>query len=265
VNPEQLKALLDGVRDGDISPEDALTQLKRLDVDDLGFARIDNHRAVRTGFPEVIYCAGKQADQVATIARRMMGHGAPVLGTRCDPAIWSAVEAVIPDARYHAMARAFVIPPDPETQERMAEQAARRGQIVVATGGTSDMPVAEEAALTAEVMGNRVLRLYDVGVAGLHRLLRHTAALQEASVVIVVAGMEGALASVVAGLVSAPLVAVPTSIGYGANFGGLAALLSMLNACAPGVAVVNIDNGFGAGYMAAKINRVGEQDAGRRQ
>jgi pyridinium-3,5-biscarboxylic acid mononucleotide synthase len=260
VNPEQLRALLAQVAAGDLAPETALQQIRSLPYEDLGFARIDNHRAVRTGLPEVILCSGKTPDQVVQIAEHMVGRGVPVLGTRCAPDTWAAVEAAVPGARYHALPRLFVVPPDAETQERTAALAARRGVIAVCSGGTSDMPVAEEAALTAEIMGNRVLRLYDVGVAGIHRLLSHTAELQHASVVIVVAGMEGALASVTTGLVGAPVIAVPTSIGYGANFGGLAALLTMLNSCAPGSAVVNIDNGFGAGYMAARINRVGEDD-----
>jgi len=259
VSPEQLRALLAGVQSGDVSPERAFEQIKTLPYDDLGFARIDHHRTLRTGFPEVIYCAGKQPAQVATIVQHMLGQGVPVLGTRCETATWAAVHDLVPDAQYHAIARLFIVPPDAATQEHMAAQATQRGRIAVLSGGTSDMPVAEEAALTAEVMGNRVVRLYDVGVAGLHRLLAQVAELQQASVVIVVAGMEGALASVTAGLIPAPLIAVPTSVGYGAHFGGLAALLAMLNSCAPGVSVVNIDNGFGAGYMAAKINRVGER------
>lgn len=260
MSPEQLRTLLEGFQSGDISLEATLQRLTNLPYDDLGFARIDNHRALRTGFPEVIFCQGKRPEQVAIIAAHMMGQGVPVLGTRCSAEVWEAVTAAIPEAQYHEVARLFVVHPDPTTQARIAARAAKRGLIAVLTGGTSDLPVAEEAALTAEVMGNRVQRIYDVGVAGLHRLLSQTAALQEASVVIVAAGMEGALASVTAGLVHAPLVAVPTSIGYGASFGGLAALLAMLNSCAPGVAVVNIDNGFGAGFLAAKINRVGEHE-----
>jgi len=258
MSPEQLRELLARFGRGDLSLEETVERLKTLPYDDLGFARIDNHRSLRTGFPEVIFCQGKRPEQVVAIARRMEGQGVPVLGTRCAPETWAAVEAAIPAAQYYEIARLFVVPPDPASQARLEAQAARRGQIAVLTGGTSDMPVAEEAALTAEIMGNRVLRLYDVGVAGLHRLLSHTAEIQAASVVIAVAGMEGALASVTAGLVGAPLIAVPTSVGYGAHFQGLAPLLSMLNSCAPGVAVVNIDNGFGAGYLAAKINRVGE-------
>jgi NCAIR mutase (PurE)-related protein len=251
MSPEQLRTLLTGVQTGDTSVEDALEHLKRLPYDDLGFAKIDHHRALRTGAPEVIYCAGKTPEQVVMLAERMRGHGVPVLGTRVTPEQRDAVLAALPEATWHATARAFHLPAIPAPPP-----PAVRGTVAVCTGGTSDAPVAEEAALTAELLGSPVLRLFDVGVAGLHRLLAQVPELQAASVVVVVAGMEGALASVVSGLVSAPVIAVPTSVGYGAAFGGLAALLSMLNACAPGVAVVNIDNGFGAGYMAGMINRM---------
>jgi NCAIR mutase (PurE)-related protein len=251
MSPEQLRTLLTGVQAGDTSVEEALEQLKRLPYDDLGFAKIDHHRALRTGAPEVIYCAGKTPEQVVLLAQRMRGHGVPVLGTRVTPEQRDAVLAALPDATWHATARAFHLPATP-----IPPPPAVRGTVVICTGGTSDAPVAEEAALTAELLGSPVLRLFDVGVAGLHRLLAQVPELQAASVVVVVAGMEGALASVVSGLVTAPVIAVPTSVGYGAAFGGLAALLSMLNACAPGVAVVNIDNGFGAGYMAGMINRM---------
>lgn len=251
MSPEQLRALLAGVQSGDIGVDAALEQLKRLPYDDLGFAKIDHHRPLRTGAPEVIYCAGKTARQVALLAERMMGHGVPVLGTRTSPEQWAAVQAAIPQAQWHETARAFVIPPDPAPPPPRV-----RGTVVVCTGGTSDLPVAEEAALTAEVLGSPVERLFDVGVAGLHRLLAQLPTLQAASVIVVVAGMEGALGSVVTGLVSAPVIGVPTSVGYGAAFEGLAPLLSMLNACAPGMAVVNIDNGFGAGYLAGMINRM---------
>ena len=251
MSPEQLRALLVGVQSGEIALDEALEQLKRLPYDDLGFAKIDSHRPLRTGAPEVIYCAGKTEHQVALLAERMMGHGMPVLGTRASPAQWAAVHAAIPQAQWYETARAFVIAADPAPLPPPV-----RGTVVVCTGGTSDLPVAEEAALTAEVLGSPVERLFDVGVAGLHRLLAQMPALQSASVIIVVAGMEGALGSVVTGLVSAPVIGVPTSVGYGAAFGGLAPLLSMLNACAPGMAVVNIDNGFGAGYLAGMINRL---------
>src|SRR4051794_28432204 len=251
MSPEQLRTLLQGVQAGEVTIDAALTELKRLPFDDLGFAKIDHHRPLRTGAPEVIYCAGKTAEQVALVAQRMAGHGVPVLGTRASAEQRDAVLAVLPAAEWHATARAFVLYPDPGPAPPPV-----RGTVAICTGGTSDMPVAEEAALTAAVLGSPVERLYDVGVAGLHRLLAQMPALQAASVVIVVAGMEGALGSVVAGLVSAPVIAVPTSVGYGAAFQGLAALLSMLNACAPGVAVVNIDNGFGAGYLAGMINRL---------
>jgi NCAIR mutase (PurE)-related protein len=251
MSPEQLRTLLADVRTGDVSIDAALDQLKRLPYDDLGFAKIDHHRALRTGAPEVIYCAGKTPEQVVTLAQRMQGHGVPVLGTRATPEQRDAVLAALPAATWHATARAFHLPADPAPPP-----PAVRGTVAVCTGGTSDLPVAEEAALTAELLGSPVLRLYDVGVAGLHRLLAQVPELQAASVVVVIAGMEGALASVVSGLVAAPVIAVPTSVGYGAAFGGLAALLSMLNACAPGVAVVNIDNGFGAGYLAGMINKM---------
>ncbi len=251
MSPEQLRALLQGVQAGDTSIDEALEHLKRLPYDDLGFAKIDHHRSLRTGAPEVIYCAGKTPEQVVILAQRMLGHGVPVLGTRASLEQRDAVLAALPQATWHAAARAFHLPADPAPPP-----PAVHGTVVVCPGGTTDLPVAEEAALTAELLGSPVLRLFDVGVAGLHRLLAQVPALQAASVVIAVAGMEGALASVVSGLVSAPVIAVPTSVGYGAAFGGLAALLSMLNACAPGVAVVNIDNGFGAGYLAGMINKM---------
>lgn len=258
MNADQLRALLDEVRAGTIDTAGAFAQLQALPDSDLGFARLDGSRALRTGLPEAIYCTGKTPAQVAAIAARMQGQGDPVIGTRCDAPAWAAVQAAVPAAVYHAGARLFIIPPDPASQAALDAAAARRGPIAILTGGTSDLPVAEEAALTAEAIGNRVLRIYDVGVAGLHRLLARLPDVAQAGVVIAVAGMEGALPSVLAGLIRAPLIAVPTSIGYGANFGGLAALLAMLNGCAPGVAVVNIDNGFGAAYLAAKINRLGE-------
>ena len=259
MNPDQLRALLDGVRAGTVDPAAAVAQIGALPDDNMGFARLDSSRALRTGLPEAIYCAGKTPAQVAAIAVRMQGQAYPIIGTRCDAAAWAAVQAAVPEAIYHPPARLFIIPPDPAAQAALTAAAARRGPIAVLTGGTSDLPVAEEAALTAEATGNRVIRIYDVGVAGLHRLLARLPDVAQASVVIAVAGMEGALPSVLAGLIHAPLIAVPTSVGYGANFGGLTALLAMLNGCAPGVAVVNIDNGFGAAYLAAKINRVGEK------
>ena len=242
-----VRALLEAVAAGEVAPAAAALRLKRFDVEDLGFARLDHHRALRKGFPEVIYGPGKTPEQVATIAERIAAAGQTVLATKCDPAQFGAVAARLPDAVHHQVARCVVVArdrPPPAT-----------GLIVVATGGTSDIPVAEEAALTAELTGSRVERLWDVGVAGIHRLLAHHARLLEASVVVVVAGMEGALPSVIGGLVECPVIAVPTSVGYGAAFGGVAPLLGMLNSCAPGLAVVNIDNGFGAGYLAGMINR----------
>ena len=216
----------------------------------MGFAKIDYHRELRQGFPEVIYCAGKTTEQVITIfqylAQKCEGN---LLATRADRDVYEAIAAKFPEVQYHDIARLIVL--------RRGKQDFR-GHILVISAGTSDLPVAEEAALTAEVMGNRVERLYDTGVAGIHRLLDRMDKLQSARVLIVVAGMEGALASVVGGLVDKPVIAVPTSVGYGASFGGVSALLSMLNSCASGVGVVNIDNGFGAGYLASSINRLGE-------
>jgi NCAIR mutase (PurE)-related protein len=243
-----LASLLQSVASGALAPDEAARRLKRLDVEDLGFARIDHHRALRRGFPEVIYGSGKTPQQVALIAERMAAGGQTVLATRCDAAAFDAVKERVPDAVYHEVPRCIVA--------LRARPPRATGTVVVATGGTTDIPVAEEAALTAELSGSRVDRLWDVGVAGIHRLLANRDRLTEASVLVVAAGMEGALPSVVGGLVSRPVIAVPTSVGYGAAFGGIAALLGMLNACAPGVLVVNIDNGFGAGYAAGIINRM---------
>lgn len=253
MNAEQLRALLQEVRRGKLSVEEALERLRTLPYEDLGFARIDHHRALRKGFPEAIFCQGKTTEQIVDIVRGMLPRQATILATRASEEVFQAICAVTEETVYHPLARLVVIGGEP--------QAAGRGMILVISGGTADLPVAEEAAVTAEVMGNRVERLYDVGVAGLHRLLDKTPSLFAASVIIVVAGMEGALASVVGGLVACPIIAVPTSVGYGASFQGLAALLGMLNSCAPGVAVVNIDNGFGAGYLASVINHMGEVTA----
>jgi NCAIR mutase (PurE)-related protein len=227
-------------------PRIEASQVGLLPYEDLGFATLDHHRTFRKGFPEVIYCAGKSASQVAAIAERLARRGPRLLGTRATPEQYAAARRRVRGLRYDATARVLYL-------ER-ARKPRLPGVIVVAAG-TSDLCVAEEAAFTLQVMGHAPDRLYDVGVAGLHRLMRHAARLQSANVVIAVAGMEGALPSVIGGLVSAPVVAVPTSVGYGANFGGLAALLAMLNSCAPGLAVVNVDNGFGAGYLAGVINR----------
>ena len=242
-----LKQLLDSVKSGELQTEEAMKQLKRLPYEDLGYVKIDHHRKLRTGKGEVIYCAGKTPEQSTGIFEKLLEYNSKALGTRADEKTYEAVLARIPDARYHERARIITV-------DRSGEQPLT-GKIVVATGGTSDMPVAEEAAVTAEFYGNNVVRLYDVGVAGIHRLLMNTDKLEDASVIVAVAGMEGALASVVAGLADCPVIAVPTSVGYGANFGGLSALLTMLNSCASGISVVNIDNGFGAGFLASMINK----------
>jgi len=244
-----VKALLQGVQDGTVTVDDALLQLKQQPFEDLGYAKVDLHRKVRQGANEVIYGSGKTPEQIIGILEKMAQNGQKnVLITRLDRDKADIINQKVP-LTYYENAQIAVA----------GEMAAPGGigTIVVATGGTSDIPVAEEAALTAEFLGNTVVRLYDVGVAGLHRLLNHSEQLMQASVVIAIAGMEGALASVVGGLVDCPVIAVPTSVGYGAAFGGLAALLSMLNSCASGVSVVNIDNGFGAGYLASMINHTG--------
>jgi NCAIR mutase (PurE)-related protein len=236
------------VRDGTLSPDEALGALRTLPFENLGFARADHHRELRVGFPEVVLGLGKSPDQVSAIGARIAAHSGRLLVTRATPEQYSALSCAVPDAVYHEAARAITV-------ERTTVE--RRPGIAVVCAGTADLPVAEEAALTATMMGNDVERLNDVGVAGLHRLLADLDTLQRARVTVVVAGMEGALPSVVGGLVGCPVIAVPTSVGYGASLGGLAALLGMLNSCAAGVTVVNIDNGFGAGYAAALINRAG--------
>ena len=244
----ELKDILNKVSRGEMSAEDALVKIKRAPFEDLGFAKIDHHRAVRQGAAEVIYGAGKTAEQIEKIASAMLRNGQKtVIITRVDKDKADELKDRLP-LIYFAEARIAVAGemPVPQTESR----------IVVATGGTSDIPVAEEAAVTAEAMGNRVIRLYDVGVAGLHRLLAHSEDIMSARAIVAVAGMEGALASVIGGLADCPVIAVPTSVGYGASFGGISALLSMLNSCASGVSVVNIDNGFGAGYLASMINKI---------
>ena len=246
-NRHDILQLLRQVAEGAVPPEEALSQLKRQPFEDLGYAKVDLHRGVRQGAAEVIYGAGKTPEQIAGIAAAMGERGCRnILITRIGPEAAEAVSKTVP-LDYRPIPRLAVAFPG----ERRA-----LGRIVVATGGTSDMPVAEEAALTAEVLGNRVTRLYDVGVAGLHRLLANLDPLMDARCVVAVAGMEGALASVIGGLVDCPVIAVPTSVGYGASFGGLSALLAMLNSCASGCSVVNIDNGFGAGYLASMINQM---------
>ena len=246
-NKHDILQLLRSVAEGATAPENALLKLKEAPFEDLGYAKVDFHRSVRQGAAEVIYGAGKTTEQIAGIARTMGERGCRnILVTRIGPEVAEAVAQSVP-LEYHASARLGLAFPG---------EQKRRGNIVVATGGTSDIPVAEEAALTAEAMGNHVTRLYDVGVAGLHRLLSNLDTLMAARCVVTVAGMEGALASVVGGLVDGPVIAVPTSVGYGASFGGFSALLSMLNSCASGCSVVNIDNGFGAGYLASRINQM---------
>ena len=247
---KQLQDLLEQVAAGTVDPTSAkerlLGELRAQPYEDLGFARVDHHRSVRQGFPEVILGLGKTPAQIAAIAAEIVARGSTLLVTRASEAAYEAVRAKVPNATFHADARLITL--------RQQDVTPGHGTIIVAAAGTSDLPVAEEAARTAELMGNEVTRLYDVGVAGLHRLLGERERLAAARVIIVVAGMEGALPSVIAGLVSAPVIAVPTSIGYGASFGGIAALLGMLNSCASGVSVVNIDNGFGAASIASLIN-----------
>jgi NCAIR mutase (PurE)-related protein len=243
-----IKLLLEGVQNGTVSVDDALLKLKMSPYEDLGYAKVDLHRAVRQGYPEVIYGAGKTPEQIIGIAQAMIAKGQKhILITRISQEKADLLSG-IPEFKYFPEGRAGIIGGIPA--------ADGIGRIVVATGGTSDVPVAEEAALTAECFGNEVVRLYDVGVAGLHRLLSHMDEIMSARCIVAVAGMEGALPSVIGGLADCPVIAVPTSVGYGASLGGVAALLSMLNSCASGVAVVNIDNGFGAGYMASMINHL---------
>lgn len=242
--------LLNEVKNGDLSPDNALLRLKLSPFEDIDYAKIDHHREIRQGVPEVIFGQGKTPEQIAGIVRTMEKRGSNILITRMDKEAADFLEKQTA-LEYHPLPRVGIV--------RHQEVVPVGGKIVVVTGGTSDMAVAEETVLTAELLGNEVIRLYDVGVAGLHRLLANLEIIMQATVVIAVAGMEGALASVVGGLVDCPVIAVPTSIGYGANFGGLSALLSMLNSCASGVSVVNIDNGFGAGYQASMINHIGRR------
>ena len=244
-----LRGMLERVRDGLVPVDNAVAEIKKLPYKDMGFAKIDHHRELRTGYPEVVFCQGKTPEQVRLIVAELMTEGANILATRARREMYDEVLKVAPSAEYNEAARTIVI-------KRKNETPACDKIICVVSAGTSDMPVAEEARITAETLGNRVETLYDVGVAGIHRLLSNTDALARANVIIVAAGMEGALASVVGGLVDKPVIAVPTSVGYGASFGGLSALLTMLNSCASGVGVVNIDNGFGAGYLASLINRL---------
>ena len=243
-----IRRLFEDVKNGEVSTEDAIEQLRSFSFETIGnFARLDNQRALRRGFPEVIFAQGKTPDQVEMIFKKLMERNERVLATRVSAEMYAQIGPNLPEANYHPLPRVLL-------HDRSNE--IKTSGVLVATGGTADIPIAEEAALTAEIMGNHVERIYDVGVAGIHRLLSQNDKLQEANVIVAVAGMEGALASVVTGLVAVPVISVPTSVGYGASFNGLAALLTMLNSCANGMAVVNIDNGFGAGYMAAMINRM---------
>lgn len=243
-----IKKVLQEVRDGKVDVDTALEELRELPFEDLGFAKVDHHRNLRNGYPEVIYSQGKTLEQVTHIVETMLKKNNNIMATRASREVYEAIAAITPDAEYHELARIVVV--------RRRELPVTEKIIAVVAAGTSDLPVAEEAAVTAEVMGNKIQRIYDVGVAGIHRLFAFRENLMSANVIVVAAGMEGALASVVGGLVDKPVIAVPTSVGYGASFGGLAALLAMLNSCASGVSVVNIDNGFGAGYLAAMINRL---------
>ena len=249
---EWLSRTLEKVKSGEFSISRAIEELSVLPYEELHFAKVDHHRNVRVGFPEVIFGRGKTPEQIVSISERLIARSDKVLVTQAGPETFTAMKSLIPDARYNPLSRTIVV--------NRAQGVRLKTGVAVITGGTADIPVAEEAAVTAELMGNEVDKVFDVGVAGLHRLLDKLPVLRKSRVLVVVAGMEGALPSVVGGLVSAPIIAVPTSVGYGANFNGLAPLLTMLNSCAPGVATVNIDNGFGAGYLAGLIN-LGERDS----
>jgi NCAIR mutase (PurE)-related protein len=248
MTPEQIRNILESVRDGQLDVDVALENLKELPFTDLMFAKIDNHRQLRTGYPEVIFCQGKTLQQSEGIINIMYKRGSNILATRATDDLYEHIKDLYPDCQYNKSARTIAI-----IQNRLPLAST---YISVVSAGTADIPVAEEAAVTAEVFGNKVERIYDVGVAGIHRLFNRLELICGARVVVAVAGMEGALPSVLGGLVDVPLIAVPTSIGYGANFNGLSALLTMLNSCAAGISVVNIDNGFGAGYLASRINRL---------
>jgi hypothetical protein len=248
MNVKEVEKLLKEVSNGETSVENALEVLKNFPYTDLGFARIDHHRELRTGYPEIIYCAGKTVEQVREIVRVMSAKENNVIGTRATVEMYDAVKSIVPEAVFFPVARIISV--------RKKEPEKPDTSIAVITAGTSDMPVAEEAAITAELLGNNVLRIYDAGVAGIHRLVDKLPDIRKCRVIVVIAGMEGALASVVGGLVDKPVIAVPTSVGYGANFGGISALLAMLTSCSTGVTVVNIDNGFGAGFSASMINKM---------
>lgn len=249
--------LLAAVQKGSLTVEEALERLKALPYEDLGFARLDSHRGLRLGFPEVILCQGKTLPQIVAIAKVSLRHQSDLLLTRASEKVYKAVRRIARGAQFNPLARTVVI--------KRSRRKPTEGRILIITAGTSDIPVAEEAAVTAETLGSTVEKLYDVGAAGLHRLLSEAEKLRSARVLVVVAGMDGVLPSVIGGLIDKPVIAVPTSHGYGAHFGGLAPLLTMLNACAPGVCVVNIDNGFGAGFLAHRINLLGEGLSGGRR
>jgi NCAIR mutase (PurE)-related protein len=248
MNAKELEKILISIRDGSVSVDEALENLKEFPYTDLGFARIDHHRELRTGYPEIVYCAGKTPEQVEAIFRAMENHGNNIIGTRAGREMFDFIAPSFPDAVYYDVARIISISKKP-----VAPPATK---IAIVTAGTSDIPVAEEAAVTAELLGNEVVRIYDAGVAGIHRLVDKLPEIRACRVSVVIAGMEGALASVVGGLVNMPVIAVPTSVGYGASFEGISALLAMMTSCAAGVTVVNIDNGFGAGFAASRINRL---------
>jgi NCAIR mutase (PurE)-related protein len=249
MNRESLKKLLNSVKNGKVSVAKALERIKSLPFEDMGFAKVDTHREVRKGFPEVVLCQGKLPAQVRDIMTEILRHSERVMASRADAQVYGAVREAIPAAAYHETARTITVD--------RRRKAGKSGLVVVCCAGTGDLPVAEEARVTAEFMDAKTETIYDAGVAGIHRLLCSTTLIQRARCVIAVAGMEGALASVVGGIAGVPVIAVPTSVGYGASFGGVAPLLTMLNSCSPGVVVVNIDNGFGAGYAAAMINSAG--------
>lgn len=249
MDKERLKELLIDFKSGRLDLDGVLEALKFLPYEDLGFAKIDTHRSLRRGFPEVVFCKGKTIDQIVRIVERLSDNNEQVLATKANAEIYESIREIKKDAVYYEEAHIVLV-------GKMKRKKAR-GTVLVLSGGTSDIPIAEEAAVICEIMGNKAERIYDVGVAGIHRLFDHKKKLSDASVIIVVAGMEGVLASVVGGMVGSPIIAVPTSVGYGASFDGLSALLTMLNSCAPGAVVVNIDNGFGAGYFASIINLMG--------
>lgn len=247
-----LKKILEDVKNNNLEIDDALEKLRDLPFENLGYAHIDHHRYLRNGYPEIIYCKGKSDEHILGIIEKMNEKNSNILGTRCRKETFEKISKIYPNAEYEELSQILKI-----KNEEIVDRG--KGTILIVTGGTSDIPVADEAYYTAKFFGNKVERLYDVGVAGIHRLLSNRHIMNEARVIVAVAGMEGALPSVVGGLVDVPVIAVPTSVGYGANLNGLSALLTMINSCANGIAVVNIDNGYGAGYMATQINRLGER------